>query len=87
MLISKTQRLIDLTIENYTAFFQYLQKLLDWFEKVTADALRPYIAVRQGELRIDIPKPFDLPAFNPIYQAPQESNEDLQQKQTSFAGH
>ncbi|XP_063155376.1 apolipoprotein B-like [Candoia aspera] len=86
MLISKTQRLIDLTIENYTAFFQYLQKLLDWFEKVTADALRPYIVVRQGELRIDIPKPFDLSAINPINPVSQES-EDLQQKQTSFASH
>ncbi|XP_034288082.1 apolipoprotein B-100 [Pantherophis guttatus] len=81
MLISETKRLIDLTIEKYTAFFQYLQKLLDWIEKVTADTLRPYIAVRQGELRIDIPKPFNLSA---IYQGP-SSDEDLQQKQTILA--
>ncbi|XP_015745395.1 apolipoprotein B-100 [Python bivittatus] len=87
MFISETQRLIDLTIENYTAFFQYLQKLLDWFEKVTADALRPYIAVRQGELRIDIPKPFDLSAIKPINQMPQLNDEDLQQKQISLASH
>ncbi|XP_070789116.1 apolipoprotein B-100 [Pituophis catenifer annectens] len=77
-LISETKRLIDLTIEKYTTFFQYLQKLLDWIEKVTADTLRPYIAVRQGELRIDIPKPFNL---STIYQGP-SSDEDLQQKQT-----
>ncbi|KAL7988083.1 hypothetical protein Chor_007002 [Crotalus horridus] len=80
-LISETKRLIDLTIEKYTTFFQYLQKLLDWLEKVTADALRPYIAVRQGELRIDIPKPFNLSA---IYQGPL-SYEDFQQQQTILA--
>ncbi|XP_070588903.1 apolipoprotein B-100 [Erythrolamprus reginae] len=82
-LISETKRLIDLTIEKYTAFLQYLQKLLNWLEKATADTLRPYIAVRQGELRIDIPKPFNLSA---IYQGP-ASDEDLQQKQTILARH
>ncbi|ETE64141.1 Apolipoprotein, partial [Ophiophagus hannah] len=80
-LISETKRLVDLTIEKYTTFFQYLQKLLDWLEKVTADTLRPYIAVRQGELRIDIPKPFN---FSAIYQGP-SSYEDLQQNQTILA--
>ncbi|XP_026531330.1 apolipoprotein B-100 [Notechis scutatus] len=81
MLTSETKRLIDLTIEKYTTFLQYLQKLLDWLEKVTADTLRPYIAVRQGELRIDIPTPFN---FSAIYQGP-SSDEDLQQKQTILA--
>ncbi|XP_061478674.1 apolipoprotein B-100 [Rhineura floridana] len=76
-LIIETKKLIDLTIENYTAFLQYLQQLLDQFEQATADTLRPYIVVRQGELRIDIPKPFDLPS---IYHMPQLSEEDLRKK-------
>lgn len=56
--IAETQKLIDLMIEKYTAFLQYIKELLDHFEQATADSLRPYVAVRQGELRIDIPKPF-----------------------------
>uniref|UniRef100_A0A8D0L817 Apolipoprotein B n=1 Tax=Sphenodon punctatus TaxID=8508 RepID=A0A8D0L817_SPHPU len=58
-LMTETKRLIDLTIENYNTFLQYLREFLDNLEKVTADTVRPYIAVRQGELRVHIPKPFD----------------------------
>ncbi|XP_048355049.1 apolipoprotein B-100 [Sphaerodactylus townsendi] len=57
-LIAGTKKLIDLTIENYAAFLQYLKELLDRFEQATADALRPYVVVRQGEIGLDIPKPF-----------------------------
>uniref|UniRef100_A0A8C7DU97 Apolipoprotein B n=1 Tax=Naja naja TaxID=35670 RepID=A0A8C7DU97_NAJNA len=53
-LISEAKRLIDLTVEKYTTFFQYLQKLLDWLEKVTADTLRPYIAVPTFHGSVDL---------------------------------
>ncbi|KAJ7341486.1 hypothetical protein JRQ81_005639 [Phrynocephalus forsythii] len=62
-LINETKKLIDLTIENYTELIRYLQQLLDRLETTTAETLRPYIVIRQGELRVDIPKPFDLPSF------------------------
>lgn len=75
--ITETKKLIDLTIENYTAFLQYLQQLLDRLERATADSLRPYIIVRQGELRIDIPKPFDLQS---VYQVHQLSEEGFRKK-------
>uniref|UniRef100_H0ZSG7 Apolipoprotein B n=1 Tax=Taeniopygia guttata TaxID=59729 RepID=H0ZSG7_TAEGU len=54
-LISEAKRLIDLTIENYSAFLQYLSELLRWLEQVTAESIKPYVAVRQGELRIQVP--------------------------------
>uniref|UniRef100_A0A452IQX4 Apolipoprotein B100 C-terminal domain-containing protein n=1 Tax=Gopherus agassizii TaxID=38772 RepID=A0A452IQX4_9SAUR len=49
-LISATQKLIDLTIEKYSTFLQYIMELLHHLEKMTTDSIRPYIAVRQGEL-------------------------------------
>lgn len=76
-LIAMTQKLIDLTIENYSAFLQYLQQFLERLERATADSLRPYVMVRQGELRIDIPKPFDLLS---VYQMPQSSEESFRKK-------
>ncbi|KAF1512233.1 hypothetical protein FQV20_0000798, partial [Eudyptula albosignata] len=76
-LISGAKRLIDLTIENYSAFLQYISELLRWFEQITAESIKPYIAVRQGELRIDVPKPFD---WQSIYQMPQKSREALRKK-------
>ncbi|NXT37091.1 APOB protein, partial [Pelecanoides urinatrix] len=76
-LISEAKRLIDLTIENYSAFLQYISELLRWFEQITAESIKPYIAVRQGELRIDVPKPFD---WQSIYQMPQKSREALRKK-------
>nr|XP_056712871.1 apolipoprotein B-100 [Euleptes europaea] len=76
-LIAETKKLINLMIENYTAFLQYLKELLDQFEQSTADALRPYVIVRQGELRIDIPKPFDLQSLNIM---PRFSEEEFRKK-------
>ncbi|NXL48870.1 APOB protein, partial [Podilymbus podiceps] len=76
-LISEAKRLIDLTIENYSAFLEYISELLRWFEQITAESIKPYIAVRQGELRIDVPKPFD---WQSIYQMPQKSREALRIK-------
>ncbi|NXP50758.1 APOB protein, partial [Heliornis fulica] len=76
-LISEAKRLIDLTIENYSAFLQYISELLRRFEQITAESIKPYIAVRQGELRIDVPKPFD---WQSIYQMPQKSREVLRRK-------
>ncbi|NXO02173.1 APOB protein, partial [Rhinopomastus cyanomelas] len=75
--ISEAKRLIDVTIENYSAFLQYISELLRWFEQVTAESIKPYIAVRQGELRIDVPKPFD---WQSIYQMRQRSREALRKK-------
>ncbi|XP_063186625.1 apolipoprotein B-100 [Chroicocephalus ridibundus] len=76
-LISEAKRLIDLTIENYSAFLQYISELLRWFEQIAAESIKPYIAVRQGELRIDVPKPFD---WQSVYQMPQKSREALRNK-------
>jgi len=75
-LISEAKRLIDLTIENCTAFLQYISELLRWFEQ-TAETIKPYITVRQGELRTDVPKLFDWQSF---YQMPQKSREALGKK-------
>ncbi|KAL2306922.1 hypothetical protein Nmel_004869, partial [Mimus melanotis] len=54
-LISEAKRLIDLTIENYSAFLQYISELLRWLEQITAESIKPYVAVGQGELRIQVP--------------------------------
>ncbi|XP_067400807.1 apolipoprotein B-100 [Emydura macquarii macquarii] len=76
-LINVTQKLIDLTVENYSTFLQYITKLLHQLEKMTTDSIRPYIAVRQGELRIDVPKPFD---WQSVYQMPQLYKEASRKK-------
>ncbi|CAM4646048.1 unnamed protein product [Lepidochelys kempii] len=76
-LISATQKLIDLTIEKYSTFLQYITELLHHLEKMTTDSIRPYIAVRQGELRIDVPKPFD---WQSVYQMTQKHEEALRKK-------
>ncbi|KAF4801137.1 Apolipoprotein B-100 [Turdus rufiventris] len=54
-LITEAKRLIDLTIENYSAFLQYISELLRWLEQITAESIKPYVAVHQGELRIKVP--------------------------------
>ncbi|XP_077167786.1 apolipoprotein B-100 [Paroedura picta] len=79
-LITETQKLIDLAIENYAAFLQYLKELLDRLEQTTANTLRAYVSVQQGELRIDIPKPFD---WEFIFGMPPSSEEDFRNQERS----
>ncbi|XP_059324975.1 LOW QUALITY PROTEIN: apolipoprotein B-100 [Ammospiza nelsoni] len=74
-LISEAKRLIDLTIENYSAFLQYLSELLRWLEQITAESIKPYVAVRRGELRIQVPMDWQA-----IYQMPQKSRQALRNK-------
>lgn len=54
-LISEAKRLIDLTIENYSAFLQYISELLRWLEQITAESIKPYVAVHPGEFTIHLP--------------------------------
>lgn len=74
-LINVAKMLIDLTVEKYSTFMKYIFELLRWFEQATADSIKPYIAVREGELRIDVP--FDWEYIN---QMPQKSREALRNK-------
>lgn len=54
-LISEAKRLIDLSIENYSAFLQYISELLRWLQQITAESIKPYVAVHEGELKIQVP--------------------------------
>lgn len=54
-LISEAKRLIDLSIENYSAFLQYISELLHWLQQITAESIKPYVAVHEGELKIQVP--------------------------------
>ncbi|NWR73268.1 APOB protein, partial [Centropus unirufus] len=76
-LTSEAKRLIDVSIEKYSAFLQYISDLLRWFEQIAAENIKPYIAIRQGELRIDVPKPLD---WESIYRMSQKSREALRKK-------
>lgn len=74
-LINVAKMLIDLTVEKYSTFMKYIFELLRWFEQATANSIKPYIAIREGELRIDVP--FDWEYIN---QMPQKSREALRNK-------
>ncbi|OXB84376.1 UNVERIFIED_CONTAM: hypothetical protein H355_010803, partial [Colinus virginianus] len=74
-LINMSKMLIDLTLEKYSTFMKYILELLRWFEQATADSIKPYVAVREGELRIDVPFNWEY-----INQLPQKSREALRNK-------
>uniref|UniRef100_A0A8D2L261 Apolipoprotein B n=1 Tax=Varanus komodoensis TaxID=61221 RepID=A0A8D2L261_VARKO len=44
-LLSESKNLIDLVINQFITFLQYLQKVVYAFDQSTADILRPYVAV------------------------------------------
>uniref|UniRef100_A0A7M4EAD3 Apolipoprotein B n=1 Tax=Crocodylus porosus TaxID=8502 RepID=A0A7M4EAD3_CROPO len=72
-LITETRKLIDVAIESYSTVIRYITELLYKLEKSAAERVKAYIAVRPGELRIDLPKPFNWQSVSKFAQLSEEA--------------
>ncbi|KYO48892.1 apolipoprotein B-100 [Alligator mississippiensis] len=72
-LITETRKLIDVAIESYSTVIRYITELLYKLEKSTAESIKAYIAIRPGELRIDLPKPFNWQSVSKFAQLSEEA--------------
>ncbi|XP_069092107.1 apolipoprotein B-100 [Pleurodeles waltl] len=64
--IAEATRLIDLSIEKYNSFIEYIMQLLQSMQTAATDSVKPYIATRKGELKVDVPHPFKWQSFNEV---------------------
>lgn len=66
--IAEATRLIDLSIEKYNFIIEYITQLLQSLQTAATNSVKPYIATRKGELKVDVPHPFKWQSFNEIPQ-------------------
>ncbi|XP_029451856.1 apolipoprotein B-100 [Rhinatrema bivittatum] len=59
--IAEIRRIIDLFIEKYNSILDFIMQLIP---NIQTSNLQPNIAFRKGELKIDMPHPFDWQSFD-----------------------
>ncbi|KAG9494645.1 hypothetical protein GDO78_002144 [Eleutherodactylus coqui] len=64
----EANRLIDLLIEKYNAFIEFLNQMLQNFQNSASEQVKTYVSTRKGELKVEIPHPFDWKSFDEIPQ-------------------
>ncbi|OCT79025.1 hypothetical protein XELAEV_18030121mg [Xenopus laevis] len=65
-LIAEASRLIDTIIQNYNSFIEYITQLLQSMQDSATEEIKTYISTRKGELKVDVPHPFDWKSFDEI---------------------
>ncbi|XP_053316213.1 apolipoprotein B-100 [Spea bombifrons] len=62
--IVEANRLIDLVIEKYNAVIEFIMQVLQDLEQSSNEVVKTYISTRKGELKIDVPHPFNWKSFD-----------------------
>ncbi|XP_069829207.1 apolipoprotein B-100 [Dendropsophus ebraccatus] len=68
----EANRLIDLVIEKYNAFIEFLNQMLQNFQNSASEEVKTYVSTRKGELKVEVPHPFDWKSFDEIPQVRKE---------------
>lgn len=64
----EANRLIDLVIQKYNAFIEFLSQMLQNVQNSASEEVKTYMSTRKGELKVEIPHPFDWKSFDEIPQ-------------------
>ncbi|XP_075717159.1 apolipoprotein B-100 [Rhinoderma darwinii] len=64
----EANHLIDLVIQKYNAFIEFLSQMLQNFQNSASEEVKTYMSTRKGELKVEIPHPFDWKSFEEIPQ-------------------
>ncbi|XP_071999744.1 apolipoprotein B-100 [Engystomops pustulosus] len=70
--LAEANRLIDLVIQKYNDFIEYLNQMLQSFQNSASEEVKTYMSTRKGELKVEIPHPFDWKSFNEIPEVRQD---------------
>ncbi|KAM8953244.1 apolipoprotein B-100 [Pelodytes ibericus] len=62
--IIEATRLVDTVIQKYNSVIDFIMQLLQKFEKAASEEIKTYISTRKGEIKIDVPHPFNWKSFD-----------------------
>ncbi|XP_073530150.1 apolipoprotein B-100 isoform X2 [Phyllobates terribilis] len=66
--LDEANHLIDLVIQKYNAFLQFITQMLQNLQNSASEEIKTYVSTRKGELQVDIPHPFDWKSFDEVPQ-------------------
>ncbi|XP_044145271.1 apolipoprotein B-100 [Bufo gargarizans] len=66
--LADANSLIDLVIQKYNAFIEFLTQMLQNVQNSASEQVKTYMSTRKGELKVEIPHPFDWKSFDEIPQ-------------------
>ncbi|XP_056420267.1 apolipoprotein B-100 isoform X2 [Hyla sarda] len=64
----EANRLLDLIIQKYNDFIEVLSQMLQNFQNSASEEVKTYVSTRKGEVKVEIPHPFDWKSFDEIPQ-------------------
>ncbi|KAM4042662.1 apolipoprotein B-100 [Anomaloglossus baeobatrachus] len=66
--LDEANSLIDLVIQKYNAFIQFISQMLQNLQNSASEEVKTYVSTGKGEIQVDIPHPFDWKSFDEIPQ-------------------
>ncbi|XP_063298188.1 apolipoprotein B-100 [Pelobates fuscus] len=63
-LIAESARLVEFVIEKYNSIVEFIMQLFQNFEKAASEEIKTYVSTRKGELKVDVPHPFNWKSFD-----------------------
>ncbi|KAM9316095.1 apolipoprotein B-100 [Gastrophryne carolinensis] len=62
----EAKNLIDLAIQKYNAFIEFITQMLQNLQNSASEGMKTYMSTRKGELKLDVPHPFDWKSFDEV---------------------
>ncbi|XP_018429417.1 PREDICTED: apolipoprotein B-100 isoform X2 [Nanorana parkeri] len=66
--LAEANKLLDQVIQLYNAFSQYITEMLQYLQNSANEGIRTYLSTRKGEIKVDVPHPFDWKSFDEVPQ-------------------
>ncbi|XP_077147606.1 apolipoprotein B-100 [Ranitomeya variabilis] len=70
--LDEANRVIDLIIQQYNAFVQFITQMLQNLQNSASEEVKTYVSTKKGELQVEIPHPFDWKSFDEVPQVRKE---------------
>ncbi|XP_063771383.1 LOW QUALITY PROTEIN: apolipoprotein B-100 [Pseudophryne corroboree] len=64
----EANNLIDLVIEKYNSLVEFITQMLQNFQNSASEEMKTYISTQKGELKVEVPHPFNWDSFDEIPQ-------------------
>lgn len=66
--LTKANNLIDQVIQKYNDFIDFITQMLQNLQNSASEGIKTYLSTRKGEIKVDVPHPFDWKSFDEVPQ-------------------
>ncbi|XP_077344977.1 apolipoprotein B-100 [Lithobates pipiens] len=66
--LTEVKNLIDQAIQKYNDFIEFITQMLQNLQNSASEGIKTYLSTRKGEIKVDVPHPFDWKSFDEVPQ-------------------